>query len=58
MTLLTATTLWENLPARTLLRHLRFRARASHGVEIELELELNPHDCRVGDQTMRSEVIA
>jgi RimJ/RimL family protein N-acetyltransferase len=57
-TLLTATTLWENRPARALLRRLRFRARASHGPEIELELELNPNACRVADHTMRSEVIA
>jgi acetyltransferase len=55
-TLLTATTLWENRPARALMRRLGFRARASHGGEIELELELNPNDCRVGDQTMHSEV--
>lgn len=38
--LLTATTLWENLPARRLLRRLDFHARASHGGVIELELEL------------------
>lgn len=45
-TLLTATTLWENRPARALLRGLRFRARASHSGEIELELELEPTgDC-------------
>jgi protein lysine acetyltransferase len=56
ITLLTATTLWENRPARALMRRLGFRARASHGAEIELELELNPNDCRVGDHTMRSEV--
>ena len=49
-TRLTATTLWENRPARALMRRLGFRARTSHGVEIELELELNPNDCRVGDQ--------
>ena len=55
---LTATTLWENRPARALTRRLGFRARASRGPEIELELELNPNDCRVGDHTMRSEVIA
>jgi RimJ/RimL family protein N-acetyltransferase len=36
-TQLTATTLWENRPARALLRRLGFRARASHGGEIELE---------------------
>jgi RimJ/RimL family protein N-acetyltransferase len=57
-TLLTATTLWENRPARAVMRRLGFRARASHGPEIELELELNPNDCRVGNHTMRSEVIA
>lgn len=39
-TRLTATTLWENRPARALLRRLGFRARASLGSEIELELEL------------------
>jgi RimJ/RimL family protein N-acetyltransferase len=41
-TLLTATTLWENRPARALLRRLGFCARASHGSEIELESELTP----------------
>jgi RimJ/RimL family protein N-acetyltransferase len=41
-TLLTATTLWENRPARALLRRLGFRARASHRGEIEFELELGP----------------
>ena len=40
--LLIATTLWENRPARALLRRLEFRARASHGSEIEHELELDP----------------
>ena len=39
--LLTATTLWENRPARALLRRLEFLARASHGNEVELELELD-----------------
>ena len=39
--LLTATTLWENRPARALLRRLWFLARASHGNEVELELELD-----------------
>lgn len=58
ITLLTATTLWENRPARALMRRLRFRTRARHGAEIDLELELNPNDCRVGDHTMHSEVIA
>jgi RimJ/RimL family protein N-acetyltransferase len=41
-TLLTATTLWENRPARALLRRVGFRARATYGGEIELELELEP----------------
>jgi ketosteroid isomerase-like protein/RimJ/RimL family protein N-acetyltransferase len=41
-TLLTATTLSENRPARTLLRRLGFRARPSQGSEIEHELELDP----------------
>jgi ribosomal protein S18 acetylase RimI-like enzyme len=40
--LLTATTLWENRPARALLRRLQFHARASHGSEIDLELKLEP----------------
>jgi hypothetical protein len=39
-TLLTAMTLWENRPARALLRGLGFRARASQGSEIDLELQL------------------
>jgi len=38
---LTATTLWENRPARALLRRLGFRAHASHGSEIEHELKLD-----------------
>lgn len=38
--LLSATTLWENRPARALLRRFGFRARASRGGVIELELEL------------------
>jgi RimJ/RimL family protein N-acetyltransferase len=37
---LTATTLWENRTARAVLRRLDFRARASYGSEIDLELEL------------------
>jgi RimJ/RimL family protein N-acetyltransferase len=41
-TLLTATTLWENRPARALLRRLGFCARTSHRGEIELELKLAP----------------
>ena len=40
--LLTATTLWENRPARALLRRLGFRARASHISQIELRVELGP----------------
>jgi RimJ/RimL family protein N-acetyltransferase len=40
-TRLNATTLWENRPARALLRRFGFRARSSHGGEIELELELD-----------------
>jgi len=57
ITRLTAMTLWENRPALALMRRLGFRARASHGVEIELELELSPNDCPVGNHTMPSEVI-
>jgi RimJ/RimL family protein N-acetyltransferase len=41
LTLLTATALWENRPARALLRRLEFHARASDGGVIELELELD-----------------
>jgi RimJ/RimL family protein N-acetyltransferase len=41
-TLLTATTLWENRPARALLRRLGFHVRASDGSEIEHGLELDP----------------
>jgi RimJ/RimL family protein N-acetyltransferase len=40
--LLTATTLSENRPARALLRRFDFHARARHGSEIELELKLGP----------------
>ena len=39
--LLTASTLWDNRPARAILRGLGFRARASQGSVIELELELD-----------------
>jgi GNAT superfamily N-acetyltransferase len=43
--LLTATTLWENRPARALLRRLGFRACSSQGGVIELELPLSqPRD--------------
>lgn len=37
---LTATTLWENRPARALLRGAGFQARGSSGAVIDLELEL------------------
>jgi RimJ/RimL family protein N-acetyltransferase len=40
--LLTATTLWENRPARALLRRLRFRTRARCRGELEFELALEP----------------
>lgn len=43
-TLLTATTLRENRPARALLRRLGFRACASHHGAIDHELELDPPD--------------
>lgn len=39
---LSATTRWENVPARALLRRLGFRARASGGGEIEFDLALQP----------------
>ena len=39
--LLTATTLWENRPARALLRSMGFHAIGSDGAEIELELKLD-----------------
>jgi GNAT superfamily N-acetyltransferase len=38
---LTSATLWDNCSARALLRRLGFRARASRGGVIELELELD-----------------
>jgi RimJ/RimL family protein N-acetyltransferase len=37
---LTATTLWDNRPARALMRRLGFHARRSQGRELELELTL------------------
>jgi GNAT superfamily N-acetyltransferase len=40
--LLTATTLWENRPARALMRTTGFQSRGSAGAEIELALELGP----------------
>ena len=45
---LTATTLWDNRPARAMLRRFGFRARASQGSVIELDLELDsPSVCRM-----------
>ena len=41
LALLTAATLWDNRPARAILRRLGFRARASQGSVIELDLELD-----------------
>ncbi|HEY6396388.1 MAG TPA: GNAT family N-acetyltransferase [Solirubrobacteraceae bacterium] len=40
LAVLTATTLWENRPARALAHRVGFLARASLGTEIELELYL------------------
>ncbi len=37
---ITASTLWDNRPARALVRRLGFQARSSSGSVIELELEL------------------
>jgi GNAT superfamily N-acetyltransferase len=49
-TLLTATTLSENRPARALLTRLRFRARVRRGSQIELELGLeSTRDCSSAD---------
>jgi RimJ/RimL family protein N-acetyltransferase len=42
ITVLTATALWSNQPARRLLRSLGFHARRSQGREIELALLLEP----------------
>lgn len=47
--LLTATTLWENRPARALMRSTGFEARGSAGAEIELALELRPAIRRAPD---------
>jgi RimJ/RimL family protein N-acetyltransferase len=52
-TVLTARTLWENRPARALLRRLGFRARTSHGYELEVQLELD--DLNVRQLTARHE---
>ena len=48
-TVMTASTLWNNLPARRLLRRLGFHARRSQGREIELTLTLTDVDDRDGD---------
>ena len=48
-TLLIATTLWENRPARALLRRLGFRVCASRGSEIELELQPATHERAAGE---------
>ena len=40
VTVLTATTLWENRPARALLRRLGFSAHGSHGHTLEAKLDL------------------
>jgi ribosomal protein S18 acetylase RimI-like enzyme len=55
LTLLTATTLWENRPARALLRRLGFRPCASRGAEVELELDLEPasHCAQAARASMR-----
>ena len=47
--LLTATTLWENRPARALMRTSGFQAKGSSGAEIELALELSPVTLRDPD---------
>jgi RimJ/RimL family protein N-acetyltransferase len=40
--LLTATTLWDNWPARALMRRVGFHSRPSRGDQIEVELALRP----------------
>jgi protein lysine acetyltransferase len=57
--LLTAATLWDNRPARTILRRLGFRARASQGSVIELELDLDsPSDAEWRGQASGTELDA
>jgi protein lysine acetyltransferase len=51
--LLTATTLWENRPARALMRTTGFHARGSSGAEIELARELGPPSRRSVDPVGR-----
>jgi RimJ/RimL family protein N-acetyltransferase len=41
-TFLTATTLWENLAARAILRHLGFRNQARGGAALEYQLRMAP----------------
>jgi RimJ/RimL family protein N-acetyltransferase len=41
-TRLTAVTLWDNAPARTLMRRFGFRPVAAHGTTISLALDLTP----------------
>jgi RimJ/RimL family protein N-acetyltransferase len=50
---LTATTLWENRPARALLRRFEFRAHASDGNEIELELKLDARSTETSASSLR-----
>jgi RimJ/RimL family protein N-acetyltransferase len=52
MTRLTATTSWENAPARALLWRLGFYARASAGHEIELELVVPRARVRAGGRAL------
>lgn len=48
VSLLTATTLWENRPARALLRRLGFSALGSQGHTLEAKLELQACSARRG----------
>jgi ribosomal protein S18 acetylase RimI-like enzyme len=56
LTLLTATTLWENRAARGLLRHHGFRARQSRGGEIEYELNREEFSPRLVSTTPRGKL--
>jgi RimJ/RimL family protein N-acetyltransferase len=51
--LLRATALWENRPARALLRRLGFHARASEGGVIDFELELDLPSADVAGDAFR-----
>jgi RimJ/RimL family protein N-acetyltransferase len=53
----TATTLYENAPARALLRALHFRRRSSHGHVIEFGLELQPELAGPGGTSCRGDPI-